>query len=329
MNRARACRFAVACVLAGGCSAEGPPAQRTELEGEQVARVDDEVVTRDVVASIARAQDVTPREALDRATFDALVAREARARGVDARLRRRLNGALAQVLVDDLAKAARAEGPPTDEEVADLTARRWMEVARPEAVVLVHAVVLVPPDADAATSERALATAKKIRTAVEASVALARETAAPDNMPKRGLPPPADPVRDDFVRRAKAVAPDDPGVIAEPLWPIGSDGRAVKHDGREPYDPAFVKSGFELRNRGDLTEPVRSSFGYHVILLLDRLPGAMLSADERRKLFERDVVYERTGRRIEALLGELRTSTRVEDKDPSVEGLLQQVVVAP
>jgi len=54
-----------------------PPAQRA-LGGEVVARAGGEEVGVDTVRRVSSAQAITPREALDRAIFDAVLAAEAK-----------------------------------------------------------------------------------------------------------------------------------------------------------------------------------------------------------------------------------------------------------
>ena len=316
-------------LILASCSDPAPPPARAKLEGATVARVGDEVITSDMVSAIARAQGVPAQDALNLAIFDALAANEARASGLDVRERRRVSGALARVLVEDLAAEARALGPPTDAEVEELTAQRWIEVARPEGIMPVHAVIPIPKDADPALVERATSLAKNVQKAVAPAVELASRTQAPDNLPRRGLKPPFDPAREEFLKLASQVRGGDLEVRAEPLDLIGRDGVTINHDRRDLYDPEFVAAAFKLDKRGALSEPSRSSFGVHIILVLDRLPGSELSLEERRKHFEVDVMHRRAASRVEALLSELRASTPVEQDAPTLEGLLEQVELRP
>lgn len=325
----RAVATAVATLALASCSEKPPPPVRGQLEGDTIARVGDELITREMVTTIARAQGVSAREALDLAIFDALAASEARATTKDAPLRRRVNGALARTLIQELATEARAEGPPTDAEIGELSKQRWYEVARPEGAIGVHAVVRLSPDASADEVERATALARKIQEAVADSAKLARETVAPDNTPRRGLKAPPDPARDRFLQLASTVPSGALKVSVEPLDLLGKDGFTLNLDRRVQYDPAFVEGIFKLPSRGALSEPFRSSFGLHVVLLLDRVPGNELSLEQRRQHFESEVMHRRTTAKVDALLGQLRASTPVEQDAPTVEGLLEQVKLGP
>ena len=69
--------------------------------------------------------------------------------------------ALARAVLEDLLAAARAKGPPSDEEVAELTKERWAELDRPP-LRTIHAVALVKDPAQKAAA-RALAVASPKR----------------------------------------------------------------------------------------------------------------------------------------------------------------------
>jgi peptidyl-prolyl cis-trans isomerase C len=45
-------------------------------------------------------------------------------------------------------------------------------------------------------------------------------------------------------------------------------------------DPAFAAAAFAMKNNGEISAPVLSSFGYHLILLEDRRPAGIRSFDE-------------------------------------------------
>ena len=44
--------------------------------------------------------------------------------------------------------------------------------------------------------------------------------------------------------------------------------------------PEFEAASFELRKPGDISQPVKSSFGYHVIELIERKPAYTRPIDE-------------------------------------------------
>jgi peptidyl-prolyl cis-trans isomerase C len=83
--------------------------------------------------------------------------------------------------------------------------------------------------------------------------------------------------------RAQAVAGADFGKLARQY----SDDHATAEKGgglgffeRKMMDPAFAKAAFALTKAGDISPPVLSKFGYHVIRLEDRKPAGVRSFEE-------------------------------------------------
>src|SRR5262245_54045875 len=122
----------VVSVLAFITCRPAPPAPSggTLPEGT-VATVGSERIEKESVERIARAQGIAPDLARDRAVFDALLASFARDRfGADL-LRQARKDAAARALLEDLARRANDQGPPTDAELATATERRFWEIDRP------------------------------------------------------------------------------------------------------------------------------------------------------------------------------------------------------
>jgi peptidyl-prolyl cis-trans isomerase C len=85
--------------------------------------------------------------------------------------------------------------------------------------------------------------------------------------------------------RAQAVAGADFAALARQF---SDDPAAAKNGGdlgffeAKAMDPAFAAAAFALKNPGDLSEPVLSKFGYHVILFKERRPASVRTFDEVR-----------------------------------------------
>jgi peptidyl-prolyl cis-trans isomerase C len=83
--------------------------------------------------------------------------------------------------------------------------------------------------------------------------------------------------------RAKILAGADFGALAKEL---SDDPSAQRNNGHLDYfdkaqmDPAFSEAAFALKNVGDVSEPVRSSFGYHLIRLEGRRAPTVRSFDQ-------------------------------------------------
>jgi peptidyl-prolyl cis-trans isomerase C len=85
--------------------------------------------------------------------------------------------------------------------------------------------------------------------------------------------------------RVKLAAGEDFSVLAKRISDDPSaqqNGGHIDYFDRKKMDPAFSEAAFTLKNVGDLSEPVLSSFGYHVIRLDGRRGGGVRSFDEVR-----------------------------------------------
>ncbi len=83
--------------------------------------------------------------------------------------------------------------------------------------------------------------------------------------------------------RTKILAGADFNEVAKPL---SDDPSARLNAGRMDYfdkpkmDPAFADAAFALKNVGDVSDPVLSTFGYHLIRLDGRKPASLKTFDE-------------------------------------------------
>jgi len=83
--------------------------------------------------------------------------------------------------------------------------------------------------------------------------------------------------------RAKIMAGADFNELARQVSDDPSAARNAGHIDyfdRKQMDPAFSNAAFALKNVGDLSEPVLSSFGYHLIRLDGRKPARAKSFEE-------------------------------------------------
>ncbi len=289
-------RLLLCCAWVGliGCSKTPnavPALRHARLPSGVVARVGSDDISLDTAQRIARAEGVTLPVARDRALRDALFAAAARSAFQNRDLVPVLErAALARVLLEGLRSDALARGPASDGEVAELTALRWRELDRPEAARTTHAVAMVEKPAD---DERVHALAKQIYDAV------------------RGVTDP-----DEFLRLAQAVPHDGVQVRAERLPAVTADGRVYdpskpSGDAEQGLDLDFAKAATALRV-GQISEPTKTRFGYHVILCEARLPEVRVPLEERRQLLHDEVIKGRAERAKQELLARLAAAAPIQ-----------------
>src|SRR5690606_26318557 len=162
----RRCLATLLVLVTAACDEEAPPVTPTqgELPPGVVARAGEESVRIQTVERVAAAQNVAPEIARERALSDALFAAEA-VRTVHPAVRRVVErGVLARAVLEEIARAAAAEGLPSDAELDAIVAERWVELDRPESARVTHAVALFPKEGGG--RDEALRVARAIEAAV-------------------------------------------------------------------------------------------------------------------------------------------------------------------
>lgn len=290
----------VATTLSCGPEKAPPPPTSSEqaaLGGELAAKVGTDVIGVTLVAKVAAAQHITPREALRLLVDDAICANAARARGLDHQEPTTwlLTAARGRFSADRFLAEARRAGPPTDAEIGELTKRYWREVDRPPMLRVVHALAhhSDPKKPDPELDKRARAIADDLH----AAVLTARD-------------------EDDFQTKAKAVPHGDVQVTVEAFGPFAADEEGV--------DKAFRSAAFTLGEVGDTTPVFESSFGWHVVRLVERLPEQRMSLEERRIAFTDEAYLQRAHDATAERLKALRASSQVAIS-PSAETLMRSL----
>lgn len=293
------------------------PVEMSNLEAGILARVGTERIFAHEVARIAAAQGVNVAAARDLAIRDALYAAQAQADGMDAERETRLviHAALARRMLRKILDDADRAGPVTDEELERVMQRRWLDMDRPEGFRVVHAVVKTKTGADEATRRQAEVVARALREAV-APVAETAKTTSP-------VHDRADPVVEAFRRAVDSVSKDGFETKVEELPPIAADARLLSPDGGV-VEKAFAERASKLEARGALSEVVSTSYGFHVLLLLERIPEARVPLEERRQRVREEVLWMRSSAARKTLLDRLRSDVLV---GREVETLLVMVPV--
>jgi parvulin-like peptidyl-prolyl isomerase len=259
-----------------GCSpaATEPPAAGTVPVGA-VAVCAGKAILGASVASVASASRVAPAEALQRLAHDARLAAEAEARGLDqeAGVQRELKGALARSM---LARIKQDNGaPPSPEEIHALRAARWRDFDRPESARVIHAVAMGEGSDEA----------RKVAEAIRKATAGASGEA-------------------DFEERAKRVPHEGVEVRVERLPAMARDGRNVEEDGS--FVVPFAEAALALKTPGDQSPVVATSFGYHVIFLIERAPAHHPTDEEIARIAREEILARRASSAARGLIERLR-----------------------
>lgn len=298
----------VAVVACGPRKEEGAaprPQEVAALGGAVAARVESTVIPLELVAGVAAASGITPAEAADRLVDDAAAAEVARRRGLD---RQRpaswqLDAARGRFTSQRLLAEARRAGPPTDAEVASLSEVHWAEVDRPPAVRVIHAIVLRPKE------PAELAGAKAKAASLREAVSSAPDAAAFESQAKAF-----------FAREALGK-----GGTVEQLPPFTATGLVLSGGA---MDEGFARAAFAIPAENGTSPVIETSFGWHVIRLLERIPEHRMPLEMRRVAFAEEVVSIRARELLAARIGELRVAHPVTIAG-AAEALMQSAVGMP
>jgi peptidyl-prolyl cis-trans isomerase C len=128
--------------------------------------------------------------------------------------------------------------------------------------------------------------------------------------------------------RAKIVAGADMGKLAKDLSDDPSaQSNAGKLDwfAKREMDPAFADAAFALRDPGDLSAPVQSQFGWHVIRLDGRRPPATPAYEQVRDTIFADLRKKYVDDKREAVIAAIRRDSQTQVNRDAVDALTPRV----
>ncbi len=125
--------------------------------------------------------------------------------------------------------------------------------------------------------------------------------------------------------RAKILAGADMNALAREISEDpsakGNDGR-IEDFVREQMDPAFARAAFALKNPGDLSEPVLSRFGYHLIRLDRKQPSVQRSFAEVKAIIIAQMRAEYVEKKRNERFAAVRNDPKIVVNEPAVESLV-------
>ncbi len=266
--------------LLAGCGESTPNARLDSASRDAVVRVSDQSIPLGWVEEVARAQGGHADAVAVALADDLRLSLAARRAHLDdsAEGARGSKAALARSTLQKALERARATAP-TDEEVGTLSKERWRDVEVPETRVVLHAVVLRPKKETPET----LMHAKSLAATLLDRVARADSVS-------------------EFEALANGVPHDASELVVQPLPPFTADGRIVSEEGS--LDLAFARGAFQIDSIGKTSAIVESSFGWHVIYLVEKRGPKIVPLDARRALFLGEVVNRRVRAEIQRIAGE-------------------------
>jgi peptidyl-prolyl cis-trans isomerase C len=294
--------------LGCGTPNELPPVASSSLPPGIVARVEGESISGSAVAQIAERQGLPPRAALSPALSDALFAAAARASLPVSIISAVERAAAARAVLERVGAESVAAGPPTHSEVAELVRERWVELERPDAVRTTHAVVM---NTDPNREGAAQALAQKLALAAKGASSA-----------------------EEFLSLVKSVPAEGFQVKAENLPPITPEGRGFERTEKgfvsalSSFDRDFALAANRLQRPGDLSPVVKTRFGYHVIHLVERIPGSVVPPAELATLLRPEVETRRAARLRRELLEKRRSASDIQI-DRAVDELTARLQPSP
>lgn len=114
-------------------------------------------------------------------------------------------------------------------------------------------------------------------------------------------------------KRVVGEKPEDFATVAKEVseGPSAPQGGDLGEFGRGQMVPEFEAAAFAMKV-GDVSEPVKTQFGYHLIKLEDKSEGGTVPFADVEERIAEHLVNEERGKRIEAYLEELRSAAKIE-----------------
>jgi peptidyl-prolyl cis-trans isomerase C len=108
-----------------------------------------------------------------------------------------------------------------------------------------------------------------------------------------------------------------------------TNGGALGWFGPNKMDPAFYKAAVALKEPGDLSEPVQSAFGWHIIRLDGRRPPQDMPWEQARKLIMEDLKQRYINDARDKKLNAIRNDPQLKVNQAAIDALVVKLPDAP
>ena len=108
-----------------------------------------------------------------------------------------------------------------------------------------------------------------------------------------------------------------------------TNGGGLGWFGPGKMDPAFTKAAFALKNTGDFSEPVQSSFGWHIIRLDGRRPPQDMSWEQARKVIMTELKQRHVVETRDAKLNAIRNDPNLKINQAAIDALVVKLPEVP
>jgi len=285
----------VTLAMSAGCRGTSPQeskVDRAALGGDLVARVGAVPLNLAGIASAMTDSDLSRDEALAKLLDTHVVGYWAMRGGLEGSRRNTVQRSLlARAILAQVENQTRVPTTASEVELNEETQLRWFELDRPVAFRLAHFVVKT----EKANESQARDLAQRIALAVK-GITEAKQ----------------------FVEKARSIPSGGLSVVAEQLTPVTADGRTFQTDptGKPvsdagKFDQDFARAAFRLERQGDQSQLIRTRFGFHVLLLVERVDGYTMPIEQRTSLLLPDIMRRRGLKQVDRILAERRGAVNV------------------
>ncbi len=102
--------------------------------------------------------------------------------------------------------------------------------------------------------------------------------------------------------------------------PSASRGGNLGWFGKGMMDPDFEKAAFALKKVGDVSEPVKTKFGWHIIKLTGRKAASIRPLDKVKEVIKQKLLQDKQKEAYDGILAKLKKAADIKINDTALSG---------